>query len=248
MSFLSSVMSGQRHQARLAGVKARRSGETAMTTTPRLASITIVATFAYLGLAILGWGGFAAFFSHSALIALTIVLLALSGVAIFSGGNLSPGVREDRANRWVIVAFGLIGLLTAYLPAYTDRKGFWTLDGDAIRWLGVVLFAAGGALRIWPVFALGQRFTGLVAIQPGHKLVTSDVYGVIRHPSYLGLLVNSLGWALAFRSGAGILLTVLLIPLLLARIRAEERLLRAEFGGEYDVYCGRTSRLIPGLY
>jgi protein-S-isoprenylcysteine O-methyltransferase Ste14 len=41
---------------------------------------------------------------------------------------------------------------------------------------------------------------GLVAIQPGHKLLTSGVYGVIRHPSYLGLLVNSLGWALAFRS------------------------------------------------
>jgi protein-S-isoprenylcysteine O-methyltransferase Ste14 len=91
----------------------------------------------------------------------------LSGVAVFSGGNLSPGVREDRANRWVIVAFGLIGLLDAYLPAYTDQKEFWTLDGDAIRWLGVVLFAAGGALRIWPVFVLGRRFSGLVAIQPG---------------------------------------------------------------------------------
>ena len=43
------------------------------------------------------------------------------------------------------------------LPAYTDRKEIWTLDGDAIRWLGVVLFAAGGALRIWPVFVLGRR-------------------------------------------------------------------------------------------
>jgi hypothetical protein len=72
-----------------------------MTPTPRLASITITATLTYLGLAILGWCGFAAFFSHSALIALTIVLFALSGVALFSGGNLSPGVREDRANRWV---------------------------------------------------------------------------------------------------------------------------------------------------
>jgi protein-S-isoprenylcysteine O-methyltransferase Ste14 len=73
----------------------------------------------------------------------------------------------------------------------------------------------------------------LVAIQPEHTLVTSGVYGVIRHPSYLGLLVNSLGWALAFRSGVGVLLTALLIPLLIARIRAEERLLHSQFGGEY---------------
>jgi protein-S-isoprenylcysteine O-methyltransferase Ste14 len=222
--------------------------QAAMTPTPRLAIFTIVASLAYLGLAILGGGGFAAFFSHPALIALAIVLFVLSGVALFSAGNLSPGEREDRGNRWVLAAFGLIGLLMAYLPAYTDRAEFWTLDGDAMRWLGVVLFAAGGALRIWPVFVLGRRFSGLVAIQPGHTLVTSGVYGVIRHPSYLGLLVGSLGWALAFRSAVGVLLTALLIPPLLARIRAEERLLHTQFGDEYDAYRSRTSRLVPGIY
>jgi protein-S-isoprenylcysteine O-methyltransferase Ste14 len=95
---------------------------------------------------------------------------------------------------------------------------------------------------------LGHRFSGLVAIQSGHTLVTDGVYGVIRHPSYLGLLVNSLGWGLAFRSGVGVLLTGFIIPPLLARIYAEERLLRSQFGGEYDTYCARTSRLIPWLY
>ena len=219
-----------------------------MTPTPKVAFIAIVGSLAYFGLAILGWGSFAAFFSHPALIALAIVGIVLTGVALFSGGNLSPGEREDRGNRCVLAAFGVIGLLLAYLPAYTDRKGFWTLDGDAVRWLGVVLFAAGGALRIWPVFVLGRRFSGLVAIQPGHTLVTSGVYSVIRHPSYLGLLVNSLGWALAFRSGVGVLLTAFTIPPLIARIRAEERLLSAQFGDAYDAYRSRTSRLLPGIY
>ena len=202
----------------------------------------------FFGLAILGWGRLAAFFSHSAPTALAIATFVMSGAALFAGGNVSSGEREDRAKRWVFIAFTLIGLLDAYLPAYTDRKELWTVDGDTIRWLGVLLFAAGGALRIWLVFVLGRRFSGLVAIQPGHTLVTSDVYGVIRHPSYLGLLVNSLGWALAFRSGVGVLLTALLLPPLLARIRAEERLLRTQFGDEYDAYCARTSRLVPALY
>src|SRR5215469_12082796 len=197
-----------------------------MMPTPRLAFITVVGTLAYLGLAILGWGSFAAFFSHPALIALVIVGFVLTGVALFSGGNLSPGEREDKGNRWVLAAFGVIGLLLAYLPAYTDRTDVWTLDGDAIRWLGVVLFAAGGALRIWPVFVLGRRFSGLVAIQPGHTLVTGGVYGIIRHPSYLGLLVLSFGWALAFRSWVGVLLTMLLMSPLVARTRSEERLLQ----------------------
>lgn len=218
-----------------------------MTSILRL-TLVVAGTAAYLGLAVLGWGGLAAFFAHPALIALALALFALSGAALFTDGNLSSGVREDRGNRWVIVAFALVGLLDGFLPAWTDRREFWILDGDTIRWLGVVLFAAGGALRIWPVFVLGRRFSGLVAIQPGHTLVISGVYGVIRHPSYLGLLVSSLGWGLAFRSGVGVLLTALMVPPLLARIRAEERLLRTEFGAEYDAYRARTSRLIPGLW
>ena len=213
----------------------------------RLAFIALGAC-AYVGLSVLGWDGFRPFFSHPALAALVVVLFALSVVSFFAGGNLSPGVREARGNRWVIAVFAVIGFRNAYLPAYTDRKELWTIDGDTIRWVGVALFAAGGVLRIWPVFVLGQRFSGLVAIQPGHTLVTSGVYGIIRHPSYLGLLINSLGWSLAFRSGVGVLLTMLLIPILLSRISAEENLLRAQFGDEYSAYCSHTWRLIPGIY
>lgn len=210
--------------------------------------LVVIGSCAYAGLAVLGWGGFRSFFSHPAFVALVVILLALSVVASFAGGNLSAGVREARGNRWVIPVVVIIGFLNAYLPAYTDRRELWTIDGDTIRWVGVALFAASGALRIWPVFVLGERFSGLVAIQPGHTLVTGGIYGVIRHPSYLGLLINSLGWSLAFRSAVGVILTALLIPPLLARIRAEENLLRSQFGDDYNAYCSHTSRLILGIY
>jgi protein-S-isoprenylcysteine O-methyltransferase Ste14 len=210
--------------------------------------LVVAGSVAYFGLAVLGWGGLADFFSHPPLIALAVVTFGLAFVSLFAGGNISPGVREDRSNRWVIAAISLVGLLDGYLPAFADRNEFWTIDGETLRWFGVVLYAAGGALRVWPVFVLGDRFSGLVAIQPGHTLVTTGVYGVIRHPSYLGLLVNSLGWDLAFRSGVGILISALLLPPIVARIRAEERLLRGQFGDEYDAYRARTSRLIPGIY
>jgi protein-S-isoprenylcysteine O-methyltransferase Ste14 len=218
-----------------------------MSPIPRLA-LVLGSTVIYLILPVLGWGGLAALFSQPALIAVVALTIAMALVAYFAGGNISPGVREDRSNRWVLFAFGVIGLLNGYVPAYTDRIGFLTIDGETIRWVGVVLYAAGGALRLWPVFVLGDRFSGLVAIQAGHTLVTGGIYGVIRHPSYLGLLVSSLGWDLAFRSAAGVALTLLLLPPLLARIRAEETLLKTQFGGEYDAYRERTSRLIPRLY
>lgn len=70
-------------------------------------SLIVVGTVAYLGLAILGEGGPAPFFSHPALTALAAAIFALMGASAFAGGNLSPGVREDRGNRWVLGAFAL---------------------------------------------------------------------------------------------------------------------------------------------
>jgi protein-S-isoprenylcysteine O-methyltransferase Ste14 len=212
-------------------------------------ALIFIPSAAFYAMAVLGWRGITPFFSHPALVALAISGFVLSCAAFFApGGNLSPGEREDRSNRWIIAAFGLITLLLAYLPARTDRAGFWVLDGEIIRCIGVAVFVAGTALRLWPVFVLGRRFSGLVAIQPGHTLVTTGVYGVIRHPSYLGLLVSVLGWALAFRSGVGILLTALTAVPVIARIGPEEKLLGEEFGDEYRAYRARTSRLIPGIY
>jgi len=201
-----------------------------------------------LGVIVLGMGGLEWFYNHSALIAMAIVGLVMFLASLFSEGNLSSGEREDRGNRWVLLAFGLILLSLSYLPPYTDRMGFLTLDGDSTRWIGVLLFAGGGTLRLWPVFVLGRRFSGLVAIQKGHTLVTGGIYRAIRNPSYLGMIVMTLGFVLAFRSLVGVIITACLVPPLVARIHAEEAMLRSQFGAEFDAYCSRTYRLIPGVY
>ena len=215
---------------------------------PKMGSVAIVMTLVYLWLAVLGCGGFAAFFSHPARAALAVASLVMASAAFFSEANLSSGEREDRSNRWIFLPLLVVGLLSAFLPAYTERKGWWVLDGDTVRWFGVFLYVAGGAMRIWPVFVLGRRFSGLVAIQPGHELVTDGPYRFIRHPSYLGMFILMFGWALTFRSGPGVILAALIIPPILARIRAEEALLHTQFGEQYDAYRRRTSRLIPGIY
>lgn len=126
-----------------------------MAASPKFGLAAVVSVVGYLGLAALGWGGVGALLAHPARVALVAATVLLALAALFAGGNLSPGVREDRSNRWVLPVFGLIGLASAWLPAYTDRHNLWCIDGDAgdaVRWLGVVLYAAGGALRLWPVY------------------------------------------------------------------------------------------------
>jgi protein-S-isoprenylcysteine O-methyltransferase Ste14 len=212
-------------------------------------TIGIMAILIQLGLAVAGWGGWSAFFAHPARGALAGLTVGLALLSMFAGGSgFSKSEREDRSNRWVVGAVNVIALLTAYFSAYSDRVGFWTLGDGTMRWVGVVVCAAGGMLRIVPIYVLGRRFSPLVAIQAEHKLETHGVYGMIRNPSYLGLLVILIGWALAFRSGVGLILSAALLVPIVARIRSEERLLREHFGREYDAYCARTWRLVPGIY
>ena len=214
----------------------------------RIFLTTLASVVLQFGLAILGWGGLAAFFSHPPFVAMTAATLVACVVALFSRGNLSSGEREDRSNRWVLGAFGVLALLGAYFSAYTDRVGFWTIDGEAARWTGFALLVMGSVVRLWPVFVLGPRFSGLVAIQKDHQLVTTGIYRHVRNPSYLGLLVSSIGWALVFRAGVGVLIATLQLVPLLARIRSEEQLLANHFGVEYESYRTRTWRLLPGIY
>ncbi len=217
-------------------------------TPARVLIFSLIAGTVQFGLAMILLGGWRVFFSHPALIALTVSTLAMMLVAPLSDVNLSSGEKEDRANRWVFSALGVVALASAIVPPYADRIGLWTMDGERTRWAGVVLYVVGGALRLWPVFVLGSRFSGLVAIQPGHTLETRGIYSKIRNPSYLGMIVNLLGWGLAFRGWSGVMIALLLLVPLIPRIRSEERLLKAQFGAQYDAYVERTWRLMPGIY
>jgi protein-S-isoprenylcysteine O-methyltransferase Ste14 len=210
--------------------------------------ITAVNVTLYIGLAVLGWGGWSALVAHPARAGAVVATLAKTVAAMFTSGNISSGRREDIRNRWIFLPFLVLGLLLGWLPAYTDRRDVGTIDGDAVRYLGLVLYVVGGVLRLAPVFVLGRRFSGLVAIQEGHELETGGLYRVIRHPSYLGLLLGLFGWALVFRSLIGVLVSLLLIPPLVARMNSEEALLASEFGERYSDYRRRTWRLLPFLY
>jgi protein-S-isoprenylcysteine O-methyltransferase Ste14 len=202
----------------------------------------------FLGLAVLGWGSAAALVAHPARAGFVALSLVFTLVGLLSPANFSSGVREDRRDRWIFLPSALgLGLLFWLVP-YLDRRDLLCLDGDAARYAGLALFLLGCLLRTWPVFVLGRRFSGLVAIQPGHELVTDGPYRYVRHPSYLGMMVGLAGWALVFRSAVGLAATALGLVVLVARIEDEEALLASQFGERYAEYRRRTWRLVPGVY
>ena len=113
-------------------------------------------------------------------------------------------------------------------------------DGDAVRYLGLVVYTAGCVLRIGPMFTLKNRFRAPWTTQKQHYLVTTGFYRYIRHPSYLGAILALLGWFLVFRCWIGFGVGLLLTPLAIPEIRKEEKMLADEFGEEYAAYQRRT--------
>lgn len=202
----------------------------------------------FLALAVVAWGDWRGFFAHPVRVALVGVSTVLTLGALSAGASFSRGRRDDVRDRWIFLPFILGGVLLVWLPPYLDSRDIMTLDGDAVRYAGLVVFTIGGVLRVGPIFTLGNRFSAFVAIQEGHELVTDGWYGVIRHPSYLGALLIFLGWILTFRCGPALLLMPFAVWAVIARIHHEEALLASEFGDTYAAYRRRTWRLVPRLY
>lgn len=215
-----------------------------------MAIFVLVSGFGFLAISVWGWGSCIGYFSNPARLAAAFVMLGLCIAALFSDSSgLGSGVREDKSNRWVLVPLIIISLFFTWFQPYLDRRNEWVWGGDLVRWIGVALCLMGGTLRIAPVFALGHRFSGLVAIQEGHTLKTDGLYRIIRHPSYLGMLMTSLGWSLVFRCLVpGLILAAAIFLILIARMNSEENLLGEQFGDEYAAYKKRTWRLIPWVY
>lgn len=213
-----------------------------------IVAVAIIQLAISIGLSAVGWGSLETLLAHPARAAFVALMIIVTAVALLSPVNLSRGERENVRGRLIFIPSAIGVAVLAWLMPYMDRHDTWTIDGDTARYLGVTAMLIGSILRVWPMFVLGHRFSGLVAIQPDHRLVTTGPYRYVRNPSYAGMMIGMAGWALVFRSSVGLVSTALGLVLLLSRIRDEESLLASQFGPEYAEYCRRTWRLVPGVY
>lgn len=115
--------------------------------------------------------------------------------------------------------------------------------------LSDVLMMVGLAVRWTAILTLGKAFSSNVAIQHSQTIQRSGLYRIVRHPSYLGMLIIFFAIGVHSRNWLG--LAVVMIPTtvaLLYRIHVEEIALRDSFGAEYADYSKSTKRLIPGIF
>ncbi len=215
----------------------------------RLIVGSVVLFVASIGVMLWGWGDWSTFWQNPARLCLVVLMVMACAVALAAPMSGFTGARVvDRRDALIVLPMLPLTFLYLYLPPWADRRDLFVLDGDAVRYAGLALCAAGCVLRIAPMFVLGYRFSPLVAIQEGHTLVTDGIYRYVRHPSYLGALVVLVGWVLVFRSALGFLLVPPFVGVVVWRMNDEERLLGAEFGDTYADYRRHSWRLVPWMY
>jgi protein-S-isoprenylcysteine O-methyltransferase Ste14 len=169
-------------------------------------------------------------------------------IAILTYTRQGKGKISDRGTQillWIaIVGSSLIdGWMHKFFPSDMPGRDSWLLPVA----LGILIL--GLVIRAVAIITLGKAFSANVAMREGQKLQRRGLYRLVRHPSYLGLELILLAYALHTRTWA--CFAVFFVPTTLAllyRIHVEEIALRNAFGAEYEDYSHTTKRLIPGIY
>lgn len=133
---------------------------------------------------------------------------------------------------------------------FDARRFGWT--PHLPRWLEAVggVLLVGAAFFFFRAFKDNPFLSPLVRIQTERKqqVVSTGVYGFVRHPMYLGATLMFIGGPLLLGSAWGLLVGASLVLLLMIRIRGEETLLACELEG-YDAYRKKVRyRLFPGIW
>ena len=116
-----------------------------------------------------------------------------------------------------------------------------------LRWTGVGIGVAGGALLVWTLRNLGRNLTDTVVTRRDHTLVTTGPYRWVRHPFYAVVALIILSNALVAANWFLLIGGAAVFTLLAIRVRIEEAQLLARFGGAYQAYIDRTGRFIPRI-
>lgn len=173
-------------------------------------------------------------FIHRPVGALYLVLWVVWGLVTALGRQRGVSSTYDKSQRAFTAIGGPIMLALIFVAPWEYANLAGPIPRDGLQ-----------AAAMW---ALHGLYTSRLGVQPGHLLVTSGPYRLVRHPGYLGAILCLTGMGLALSSLIAMALSVLFVPVLLWRIGREEEMLLTEFGEEYQTYMRKTKRLIPLAY
>jgi len=149
---------------------------------------------------------------------------------------------QKRIQFFIYILYVCLFILSSF-----DHRFFWSNVPFSVVIAGDVLVSLGYFI-IFIVLKENTYASATIELTPDHKVISTGVYTLVRHPMYLGAIVLLLGTPLALGSWWGLLIFFLITYAIMVRLLDEEKFLSQDLSG-YNEYCQKTRyRLIPFIW
>jgi protein-S-isoprenylcysteine O-methyltransferase Ste14 len=175
-------------------------------------------------------------------------------VAVFLFRKKPEKAPERKRDRDSIIGVAIQGV--AYALVWSIHRAFFSpivAVGGTGEFVLAVITVGIAFLSVWIIMsavrALGKEWSVTARLVEGHELATRGPYRFVRHPIYSGMLGMLLATGLAISHWFSLLAAVVIFFIgTIIRVRSEERLLREQFGAQFDDYARRVAAMLPGVY
>ncbi len=183
--------------------------------------------------------------------------LFLAGATLFYCVELLPTLRNDRpqplpkpgdraALRAALCGSVLVFATLAVGMVERSQQAINRMGG--LEAVGLVVMVSGCAVRYCAIRGLGRRFRTETTVPVDFQLETNGIYGVVRHPSEVGLFLVLIGTAVLLNSFGAALLALVQLPMIAWRVRLENRSFEQALGDRFAVYRRQVAGFIPFLF
>ena len=156
-------------------------------------------------------------------------------------------VREEQNEQKTVIALSGVMFLAAFLLAGLNHRFGWIILPDWVSYVAAALFLISYALYA-EVLRENAYLSRTVEVQEDQKIIDTGLYGIVRHPMYMSTLTLFLSMPLVLGSVISFVIMLAYLPLIAARIRNEEQVLKEGLPG-YAAYMERVRwKVIPLIW
>lgn len=159
--------------------------------------------------------------------------------------DVERALRERARTGWILVGVQAVLLLALIL---LPRRSSLVWPLDVLEFVGILFMIAGLAVLLIALLSLGRALTPTPVPVEGASLRRSGIYGVVRHPIYIGVLLAALGFTIAVGSVWQVIVWFCLLGFFLGKAFWEDRLLAERHGVAWFDYADHVGGFFPRLW
>ena len=155
--------------------------------------------------------------------------------------------KEERTTQKGVVALSGLLFIVSFIMAGLNYRYKWHTIPSIVPYIASIIFLIGYAIYA-EVMRENAWLSRTIEVQENQSVVSTGLYGIVRHPMYTATILMYLAMPLVLDSLIAFAIMLLYIPIIIRRINDEEQLLNAELKG-YTEYCTQVRwRLMPFIY